>query len=246
MTVLITMAGLGTRFSREGYTTPKYKIIARGRSLLEWSLLSLNRFYKHRFIFACLNSEDSEWILNTAYSLGIKDCVVHKRNDVSNGQAETAFDALTLAPMNQVLWIYNIDTYVAGNLTPDDIEGCEGSLPVFYSVNPGMSYVRFNQRGEVVEIAEKKIISSWATVGLYGFSSSETYKKVYLDVYGNGKQTVSISEQYIAPLYQQMLEKGSRVLAPKLDSKMVQILGTPKEVLEFDSDAIPPIGAKRN
>ena len=41
ITVIITMAGLGTRFRKAGYQVPKYMIEAKGKTLFEWSLDSL-------------------------------------------------------------------------------------------------------------------------------------------------------------------------------------------------------------
>ena len=44
LTVLITMAGLGSRFRKVGYTVPKYQIEAHGKTLFEWSMESLKGF----------------------------------------------------------------------------------------------------------------------------------------------------------------------------------------------------------
>ena len=44
MTIVITMAGLGSRFRKAGYTVPKYMIEARGKTLFEWSMESLAGF----------------------------------------------------------------------------------------------------------------------------------------------------------------------------------------------------------
>ena len=44
MTIVITMAGLGSRFKKAGYTVPKYMIEAHGKTLFEWSMESLSGF----------------------------------------------------------------------------------------------------------------------------------------------------------------------------------------------------------
>ena len=44
MNVVITMAGLGSRFKKAGYTCPKYMIEVRNRTLFVWSMLSLKGF----------------------------------------------------------------------------------------------------------------------------------------------------------------------------------------------------------
>ncbi len=45
MKVIITMAGLGSRFKAIGIEKPKYQIVANGKSLYEWSMLSLEDFF---------------------------------------------------------------------------------------------------------------------------------------------------------------------------------------------------------
>jgi NDP-sugar pyrophosphorylase family protein len=241
---MITMAGLGSRFSKEGYSIPKYKVMARGRTLFEWSMLSLQNFFDQPFVFATLDTEDHDWLIKIAKSLGIKDCVVHTRPKVSCGQAETAFDALDMVSPHEALWIYNIDTYVECGLHPNNMTGFDGCVPVFLSGNPGMSFVRFDAHGEVVQVAEKEVISNWATVGLYGFSTVELYRSSYLYLYRHGKEVVRIKEQYIAPLYQHMMTSGHRLSAPLLEANEVHVLGTPKEVLAYDSEAHPPTGGR--
>ena len=41
MTIIITMAGLGSRFRKAGYNCPKYMIEAKGKTLFDWSMDSL-------------------------------------------------------------------------------------------------------------------------------------------------------------------------------------------------------------
>ena len=44
MNIVITMAGLGTRFKKVGYEEPKYMINVCGKTLFEWSMESLIGF----------------------------------------------------------------------------------------------------------------------------------------------------------------------------------------------------------
>ena len=45
LTVVITMAGLGSRFRKAGYNVPKYMIEVHGKTLFEWSMESLEGYY---------------------------------------------------------------------------------------------------------------------------------------------------------------------------------------------------------
>lgn len=241
---MITMAGLGSRFRQAGYTLPKYRILARGRTLMDWSLLSMRAFFGERFIFACLDEEDGAWIRSAATSLGIADVMIAARPTLSRGQAETAYDALALADPSEPLWIYNIDTHVAPMvMRPQDIGDAGGCLHVFHSTEPNMSFVRYGDGGAVVEIAEKRPISTWATVGLYGFRSADIFADLYREAYDRRLVPTVNGERYVAPMYGLMLGCGERIVAPQLAPADVFILGTPAQVLAFDPAAGPPVGS---
>lgn len=246
MTVLITMAGCGSRFREKGYLLPKFRIIARGRTLMEWSLSSLQAFFGQRFIFACLGEEDEGWIRSTAAALGIREVIVAKRSGVSRGQAETAFDALVHVDLSQPLWIYNIDTCVAPYaMRPQDLGTAVGCVPVFHCSEPNMSFVRHGSGDHVIEIAEKQPISSWATVGLYGFNTAACFAEYYQEAYDRGRIRVMHGERYVAPIYELLLIQREPVVAPRLEMDDVNILGTPAQVLTFDPAAHPPVGNNR-
>jgi hypothetical protein len=244
MTVLITMAGHGSRFKQSGYLPPKFRIVARGRTLMDWSLLSLQAFFDERFVFACLDEEDGDWIRSTAAALGITEIAIAKRPSVSRGQAETAFEALAHVDPSQPLWIYNIDTSVRPNaMRPQDLNTAAGCVPVFRCSEPNMSFVRYGPSDDVVEIAEKRSISSWATVGLYGFRSAARFAEHYQEAYDRGRIRTTQGERYVAPMYELMLNNRERVVAPRLETNDVCILGTPAQVLAFDPSASPPFGS---
>jgi dTDP-glucose pyrophosphorylase len=236
------MAGLGSRFKHDGFTVPKYKIIAKNRSLFEWSMLSLYKFFNQKFIFVVLMEDDVKWIRSKAQELGIKDFDIISRKVLSRGQAETAYEVIKDQKNNGHLWIYNIDTYVVDGLDPKDMLSNSGCIPVFKSNNPGMSYVGYDSDCNVNQVVEKKVISDWATVGLYGFDSAKTYCELYETYYVARIYNPNIFENYVAPMYEVMLSNKLKINAPKIDAKNVWILGTPSQVLLFDNKATPPMG----
>lgn len=246
MTVIITMAGSGSRFRNQGYDVPKHMIKAKGKTLFEWSMESLKSFYNHHFIFACLSEQNTQWIKNKCNDLGITNVTVAPRNKLSNGQAETAYDVLNNANPDEQLWIFNIDTFIEKGLNPSDMNEHHGCVPVIKSENPSMSFVKYDEDGYVIELAEKKVISNWATVGIYGFKSASLYKALYEKAYLEGAVSSVNGERYIAPIYQLLIAGNKSVCAPKLCLSSVHILGTPNELLSFDPNATPPFGHTNN
>jgi len=168
---------------------------------------------------------------------------VAPRPKLSLGQAETAYDVMSKIDLNEVVWIYNIDTYIESGISPSDIFGYQGCVHVFSSMDPGMSFVRFDENNRVIELAEKKVISNWATVGIYGFEDANLYKQLYEASYQDGRIQEIGGERYIAPMYQLLFNSGGAISAPKLNLSAVRILGTPDDVLAFDSSAKPPFGS---
>jgi choline kinase len=242
MTIVITMAGAGSRFRVNGYTVPKYMITARGRTLFEWSLLSLTEFFNERFVLACREDDDPVALRSLCTGLGICNVVIQPRSSLSAGQAETVLDVLDIVDSKAALWIYNIDTYVQAGLRPVELAGISGVVPVFESESPGMSYVLRDADGRVTTVAEKRRVSQWATVGLYGFSSAEAFSAAYEMTYGEGRINEQ-AEEYVAPMYNALIESGGLVIAPILPNDAVHILGTPDEVQLFDPRATPPSGS---
>lgn len=240
MAVIITMAGHGSRFTNAGFLVPKFQITSKGTSLFEYSLKSMECFFNQKFIFVCLKEHDLSWINKQVNKLGISDYSIVTRDGVSRGQAETAYDVLNHVDLNDVLWIFNIDTFINNSLNPIDISDADGCLHVFESLNDKMSFVKYGPNNDVIEVAEKVVISNWATCGLYGFKSGHVFKKAYEMIYLNN---TNYSESYVAPLYNFLIKQNMKVIAPKILAEKVFILGTPDELNAFDKESKPPFGS---
>jgi NDP-sugar pyrophosphorylase family protein len=204
---------------------------------------SLRDFSDHQIVFACLDEHDLDLILRNTKAMGFQQITIAPRPRLSLGQAQTAYDVMSKVNPHEAIWIYNIDTFIKRGISPKDIDGYQGCVHVFHSTSPSMSFVRFSDDGQVVELAEKKVISDWATVGIYGFESSLLYQQLYESSYHDRQVQEVSGERYIAPMYQFLLNSGGKVCAPKLDHSAVSILGTPQEVVDFDSTVKPPFGS---
>ena len=66
MQIIITMAGLGTRFKKAGYDCPKYMIEAKDKTLFEWSMDSLLDYNSHvsKYIFVVRAEDNSSEFIN--------------------------------------------------------------------------------------------------------------------------------------------------------------------------------------
>lgn len=237
--IVITMAGRGSRFYKAGYNQPKYEIVAHGKSLFEWSMSSLLNFITpdSRIIFVCLKENDSRaFIEENMKSFTRADVHILELDDITDGQATTAWLSKSLWKPDAALLIYNIDTYVEPYaLTTQDIKpGSDGWIPCFKAAGDHWSFARTGDNGWVVEVAEKRRVSDLATIGLYWFKSGEQYIESYTRFFSNDLNLVN-GERYIAPLYADMITHGGHISVSDLPISAVHVLGTPEELNVFIS-----------
>lgn len=245
-TVAITMAGLGSRFTKAGYISPKYKIEVLGQPLFDWSMLAMTAFRDAgwTFTFATRRAENAQVFLAARCAkLGITTGEVVELDAATDGQATTALLLAERSAADAPFAIFNIDTFVTpGKMRPEMVApGVAGWVPCFPGPGEGWSFARTDETGRVVELREKTRISSHATVGLYWFCSAGAYLRLYDDFFADGGGTEK-GERYVAPMYNYLVAAGETVTMTELALDDVGMLGTPEQVEAFRSE--PPAGAR--
>lgn len=235
--VVITMGGLGSRFRKAGYTVPKYMIEAKGKTLFEWSMISLDGYKRdvNQYIFIAMKEEgiDMEgFIKEKCQKLEIVNYHLILLDYLTDGQATTATLAEKYWNKEHALLIYNIDTYVEpGQMNSEELKG-DGFIPCFKAEGDHWSFVRLDEQERVVEIKEKQRISDHCTLGAYYFKTCGLYKKLYDEYYSEEKNLVK-GEKYVAPLYDYLLSKGGEIYISDIAPERVHVLGTPEELQYF-------------
>ncbi len=235
MNIIITMAGLGSRFRKAGYQVPKYMIEAKGKTLFEWSMDSLLDYNPHisKYIFVVRKEDNAEvFIKEQCKKYGITNVEIVEIDYLTDGQATTCMLAIPYCNMDEPIMVYNIDTYVEPyNMKYADILG-EGHIPCFHAEGEHWSFVRLDEEGHAVEVREKVRISDNCTLGAYYFSSAKLYQSLYEEYYADDTKSKK-NEKYVAPLYNYMLEKGMCVTISIVPAEKVHVLGTPEELQVF-------------
>ena len=236
MQIIITMAGLGSRFRMAGFNLPKYMIETRGKSLFDWALSSLQSFKEDKHYFIVRSDDDArEYITQHCTSLGISNFQILEIDCVTSGQAETVLIASDYLNQEEEILIYNIDTYVEPNLiTMSSIRG-DGFIPCFGGNGDHWSFVKVDESGKAVEVREKVRISDNCTIGAYYFKSFQLYVDLYYKYYIDTKENL-FSERYVAPLYNQLIDDGGDVHITVIPVEKVHVLGTPEEVDYFTNN----------
>ncbi|MCR5831022.1 MAG: glycosyltransferase family 2 protein [Lachnospiraceae bacterium] len=242
MQVVITMAGLGSRFKKAGYKVPKYEITVHNKSLFAWSMESLKGYYSpdnDYFFIVRREDEARDFILGQWEEItgDSKRANVIELDAPTDGQATTAMLAAPYWKADDALLIYNIDTYVeAGCMKSEDISG-DGFIPCFNAPGDHWSFVAVNKAGDATLVREKERISDNCTLGAYYFSSCSLYERMYREYYTDDAN-MEKGEKYVAPLYNYMISKGLPVRICLVDAKCVHVLGTPEELEVFAKEEI--------
>lgn len=236
LNIVIPMAGRGSRFVQQGMTLPKPLIPVRGRPMYTWALDSLPLELASRLVFVCLDEHlrgrDLSSDIEARY--GRWNPVVIPLSEVTEGQACTVLKAESLIDNDDALIIYNADTYLVSSL-PNRLSSLasdvDGVLSVFRAAGDHWSFARVDGSGRVVETAEKRRISEWATTGLYHFTRGRDFVHHARAMISAGER--ERGEFYVAPVYNRLIRAGARVEIDVADE--VWVLGTPEELADFNA-----------
>jgi len=231
--ILLTMAGLGSRFKAVGYQEEKYAIEFRGHSLLEWSLASLYHFRESELVLVTRDFPGiRDYLHDCAAKLGFNHRSVIVLEELTRGQAETAALAAPAFEADDSILIFNTDTFVDPNfLRPEMIRG-EGWIPTFSAPGDKWSFVEADEDGRAIRTTEKVRISDDCSIGLYYFSSFFEFRNLV------GTTEVD-REIYVAPLYNSWIKGGHPTFLHRLPGSAVTVLGTPEDLEEASSQDRP-------
>lgn len=238
MNIIITMAGLGSRFRKVGYKIPKFMIEVKGKTLFEWSMESLTDLYNSsdlKCIFVVRKEDKAkDFIKEKMAKFDVKNIEIVEIDELTDGQATSAMLAEPYWNEDEEMVVYNIDTYVeSGEILRKDFCG-DGFIPCFNAPGDHWSFVKLDEEGRAVEVREKERISDNCTIGLYYFKSCKLYKEIYDEYYAD-ESHMEKNEKFIAPLYNYMISKGMEVRISVIPTEKVHVLGTPEEVEVFKS-----------
>jgi HAD superfamily hydrolase (TIGR01509 family) len=231
MNVLIPMAGAGSRFSQAGYTFPKPLIEVNGKPMIEVVVNNLNM--EAHYIFLVQKEHYEKYNLKFLLNLIAPNCDIIQLDGITEGAACTTLLAKDLINTDEPLVIANSDQYVDWNsnecmysFSADEIDA---GILTFKSHHPKWSYARLDESGFVAEVAEKKVISENATVGIYYWSKGRDYVK-YAEQMISKNIRVN-NEFYVCPVFNEAIADGKKIKIKNVESMWG--IGTPEDLEYF-------------
>lgn len=232
LNVIIPMAGLGSRFSKMGFSQPKPLIQVNGKTLIEHSVSSLN--LNARYIF--ITRDYGQGSYNEELSAHLKalcpDSIEIKIDSPTSGATETCLYAKEYINNDDPLIITNCDQLINWN-SNDFIDfvktmNSDGAVVLFKSNDKKNSFADINN-GIVTKIVEKENISDNALVGIHYWKSGKDFVTSGQSLVKHFRESGS-PECYISETYNYIISMGKLVHPYFLQKNGYIPLGTPEDI----------------
>lgn len=237
--IIMPMAGEGSRFLKEGWTTPKPLIQLHGKELFLRAIGSVSGdgiLLKYSFIVR------QEHIDKYGIDKGIKailpDANIFSVLRTTRGAVETCLMAESAIATDDAVLVMDCDlefrskgfTETIANILSKPAEEVNGGMLVSFDSNePRYSYAEIDETGRVLRTAEKEVISNHALCGAYFFSNADSF--LYAADNLMNEANFDNSEYYVSLLYNYLLKRGDYVGLVKMEE--YYSYGTPEELKRY-------------
>ena len=232
LNILIPMAGAGKRFADAGDIFPKPLIEIDNKPMIQWVIESLN--LKGRYIFLIQSEHQKKYNIKSVLKILQPNCEIIEIDELTEGAACTTLLAKKFINNNNPLVIANSDQYIQWNSSKSMYEittkKYDGAILTFESIHPKWSYAKSDKNGFIKEVAEKKVISKEATVGVYYWKHGENYVKYAEQMIQKNKRVNN--EFYVCPVYNEAILDDKKIKS--IEVKKMIGMGTPEDLQNFE------------
>ena len=242
LNILIPMAGEGKRFQEAGYSFPKPLIEVpnmNGNPMIKVVVDSLGIHGKT--IFVVQTGHRHKFNLDSFLGMLAPECKIVEVEGVTEGAACTCLLAKAHINNGDELVVANSDQFL--DWKPEQFiyfmrnKKADFGILTFPNNHPKWSYAKTDADGKVSEVAEKKVISNHATVGVYYWKkgadfirSAERMIKKNLRV---GQSFNGKGEFYVCPSFNEMIREGKSGYIFEIKKSQMYGLGTPEDLRYF-------------
>lgn len=229
MTILIPMAGAGSRFAKEGYADSKPLIDVLGLPMIVRIIDNLPASDNYIFIVR-QDMHDLDRLSNLINSLKPKSKIIIV-DKLTQGAAETCLLAKNLINNKEPLLIANCDQIHNWNINEFELainQNIDGAIVTFESTSPLHSYAKIED-GAIIQVAEKLVISTHATTGVYFWKKGSDFVNSAENMIKKNIRTNN--EYYVCPSYNELIADGKKIISYPIPNNWS--IGTPDELRHY-------------
>jgi dTDP-glucose pyrophosphorylase len=236
--VLMPMGGLGSRFAKAGYTTPKALIEVDGKPMFMRALDSFEGIPDIQHIFVIRKEHVEQYDLENQIRNHLPDAKISILDHDTGGAVESCMiakehidDTLPISVADCDIY-FQSKTYFEKVAQSRETSKPDGMLLTFPSDDPRYSYVELDAEGKAVRTAEKIVISNHAILGGYFFSSGGLFKELSEKFLNEGLPE-GLKEYFMSHLFNMLLERDGDIEIADID--VMHIFGTPEELDTYNA-----------
>ena len=231
--MIMPMAGLGTRFRDAGYTLPKPLIEVDGQPMFVRALESckIPGAELNRIAFIISDVHNKRYNLAERIREHYPTAIIESLAETTEGAACTV---LKMAPifdkkgcMQQPCMIANCDQIIETSADAWQLQA-DGLVTCFPATHTKWSYAR-TEGTRIVEVAEKRAISEWATAGSYYWSTATAMFDAMQQMIDANDRTNN--EFYVCPSINYNIAQGEQWHIVEVDA--MHGLGTPEDLQAY-------------
>ena len=228
LNILVPMAGAGSRFQEAGYIFPKPLIEINNKPMIQIVLESLN--IDGNFIFIVQKEHQKKYNINSVLKILKPNCKIIELDKITEGAACTTLLAKKFINNGNPLLIANSDQFIKWdsiksmyNFTSKKIDG---SILTFEAIHPKWSYAKVDKNNLVTQVAEKKVISKNATVGVYFWKKGNDYVKYAEQMI---KKNIRVNNEfYVCPVFNEAIKDSKKIIIKEVEEMWG--IGTPEDL----------------
>jgi len=248
--LLIPAAGHGSRFSEIGVTIPKPLIPILNYPMICHVIANFPLMEGDKVVIIGQKIHNLRNLLGQVKLRKDLNFQFIEIDSVTQGAASTCLLAETLLDPELPLVIANSDQWLVDNLI-DFVESVtteasdSGFVLTMFADDPKWSYAEIGEDNQIKKIVEKEVISSHATVGIYGWTKAKLFLNSAREMIK--QEDRSRGEFYVAPSYNYLISNGYIVKGVNVGSVEDSMfgLGTPKDLELFLENANLILAANR-
>ena len=238
--IIMPMAGEGSRFVNEGWSTPKPLIEINDKPMFIRAIESIATDAKIKYSFIVRKNHIETYEIDKRIKYHLPDANIFSVSKTNRGAVETCLVAESVIEDDDAVIVMDCDLEFKSKDFVDNINAllnvshtkCGGALLSFDSDLPKYSYAELDEFGFVVRTAEKEVISNHALCGAYFFTSGKRFKEVAHQLLNEPE--FKKPEYYVSLLYNYLLAADEYVHLTKVDK--YYSYGTPEELKQYYHD----------
>ncbi len=237
--IVMPMAGEGSRFLKEGWTTPKPLIQLHGIPLFKRAIGSVQTDgVQMKYSFIVRQNHIDEYGIDKGILSFLPKAKIFSVQQTTRGAVETCLMAESVIDDNDAVVVMDCDLefrskqfieLIKAALAKSGDTAAGGALVSFESDSPKYSYAQIDEHNVVIRTAEKEVISNHALCGAYFFSSGQRFKQVAHQLMN--EQNFAKPEYYVSLLYNYLIAAGEIVYLAPMEE--YYSYGTPEELKRY-------------